>query len=588
VPGRHTARHPAQDVTGGKQLALAHARTGSVRCPVMRTTVAVATLLATACSTGEPPATTATYLAPTEHLARASLALRGIRPSPAELRAVAAEPDRVAALVDRYLESAEFGATIRDLHDELLLLHPELTNFTPPPAPPLSDISFTDMNRSIYDEPLRLIEDIVMTDQPYTRIVTAGYAMADRTVATVWGLDHSERDGWERTRWNDDRGAAGILASTALYLRYRSVALNYNRARANAISRSLLCHDFSESDIHIDTRVNLSDPAVVADAVVHDPSCAGCHQAMDPLASYFFPFLQGTMNNVYVPAYPIDFYQPDAASAWMTTTGRPPGYFGTQPDGLAGLGKAIAADPRFARCAAINFASYLTEKPARDLPPAWIAELQDGFVQSGYSAKLLARAIVMSDEFRTASSADPVAAEGVIGYQKVRPAQLARMLADLAGSAWQADTTAAINGWAFGRVDYLADDYLGYRVLAGGIDAWFVTAPTHTMNATATLVTRAAARQAAAFVVDHDGAAPPAGRRLFTRAAVDDVDPAHVRAELAELHARIYSELVEPDDPVLDDGAALFAGALAASGDARRAWTVTLTGMLSDLRAIYF
>lgn len=554
----------------------------------MRTIAAAVTLLATACGTSEPRPTTTTYLTPTEHLARASLALRGIRPSLAELRAVAAEPDRVAALVDRYLESAEFGATIRDLHDELLLLHPELTNFTPPPAPPLSAISFTEMNRSIYDEPLRLVEDIVMTDQPYTRIVTAGYTMADRTVATVWGLDHSDRDGWERTRWTDDRGAAGILASTAIYLRYRSVAFNYNRARANAISRSLLCHDFSESDIHIDTQVNLSDPAVVADAVVRNPSCAGCHQAMDPLASYFFPFLQGPMNSVAVPSYPVDFYQPEAASAWMTATGRPPGYFGAQPAGLAGLGQAIAADPRFARCAAMNFATYLTEKPARALAPAWIAELQDGFVRGGYSAKRLARAIVMSDEFRTASSADPVAAEGVIGYQKVRPAQLSRMLADLTGFAWQADTTAAINGWAFGRVDYLGDDYLGYRVLAGGIDAWFVTAPTHTMSATATLVTRAAARQAAAFAVARDAAALPDGRRLFTRAAVDDVDPAHVRDELAELHARIYSELVDPDDPVLDDAEALFDAALAASGDARRAWTVTLTGMLSDLRTIYY
>jgi hypothetical protein len=556
--------------------------------PGMRTLPAVVTLLAAACSAGEPPLTTATYLTPTEHLARASLALRGVRPSLAELRAVAAEPDRLAALVDRYLESAEFGATIRDLHNELLLLHPELTNFTPPPAPPLTAISFTDMNRSIYDEPLRLIEDIVMTDQPYTRIVTAGYTMADRTVATVWGLGHSDRDGWERTRWTDDRGAAGILASTAIYLRYRSVAFNYNRARANAISRSLLCHDFSESDIHIDTSVNLSDPAVVADAVVHNPSCAGCHQAMDPLASYFFPFLQGVMNGVYIPTYPAEFYQADAASAWMTTTGRPPGYFGTQPEGLAGLGKAIAADPRFAQCAAVNFASYLTEQPARDLSPAWIAQLQDGFVRSGYSAKLLARAIVLSDEFRTASAADPVAAEGVIGYQKVRPPQLARMLAGVTGFEWQADTTATINGWAFGRVDYLDDDYLGYRVLAGGIDSWFVTAPTHTMNATATLVTRAAARQAAAFVVDHDAAAIPAQRSLFTRAAVDDVDPAHVRAQLAELHARIYSELVDPDDPVLNDTEALFDDALAAGDDPRRAWTVTLTGMLSDLRAIYY
>ena len=397
-------------VTGGQQRVLAGSRIDAYDAR-MRTIVAVAILVAAGCSTAPAPPTTATHLTPTEHLARASLALRGVRPSLAELRAVAAEPDRVAALVDRYLESPEFGATIRDLHNELLLLHPELTNFTPPPAPPLQALSFTELNRSVYDEPLRLIEDIVMTDQPYTRIVTAAYTMADRTVATIWGLDHSEGDGWERTRWSDDRGAAGILASTAIYLRYRSVASNYNRARANAISRSLLCHDFSASDIHIDTSVN--------------------PQAMDPLASYFFPFLQGPMNGVPVPSYPVDWYKPEDAAAWSTTTGRPPGYFGTQPEGLAGLGKAIAADPRFARCAAVNFASFFTERPASDLSPAWIAQLQDGFVRGGYSAKRLARAIVLSDEFRTATAADPVAAEAVIGYQKVRPQQLERMLAAL-------------------------------------------------------------------------------------------------------------------------------------------------------------
>ena len=556
--------------------------------PAMRTTLVVVIGVVAACSAPPPPPTTVTYLTPTEHLARASLALRGIRPSLAELRAVAADPGKLEALVDRYLASPQFGTTIRDLHNEVLLLHPLLTNFTPPPSPPLAAITFSDMNRSIYDEPLRLIEDIVMTDQPYTRIVTADYTMADRTVATVWGLPHSDRDGWERTRWTDARGAAGVLASTAIYLRYRSVAFNYNRGRANAISRGFLCHDFSESDIHIDTSVNLSDPAVVTDAVVHNPACAGCHQAMDPLASYFFPFLQGPMNQVVIPTYPVDFYKVDDAAAWQTTTGRPPGYFGTQPAGLAGLGQAIAADPRFARCAAVHFASYLTEKPEHDLAPAFIARLQDTFVRAGYSAKQLARAIVLSDEFRTASDPDPVVAEGVIGYQKVRPQQLERMLADLTGYVAATDTTHTINGWTFGRVDYLDDDYFGFRVLAGGIDSWFVTAPTHTMNATASLVNRTIARQAAAFVVDRDAAAAPGHRRLFTRAAPADTDPTHVRAQLAELHARIFSELVEPDDPVIDDAEALFDDALAAGGDPRRAWTVTLTGMLSDLHAVYY
>jgi len=176
----------------------------------------------------------------------------------------------------------------------------------------------------------------------------------------------------------------------------------------------------------------------------------------------------------------------------------------------------------------------------------------------------------------------------VIGYQKARPQQLQRMLRDLTGHVWQDDTDATINGWRFGHVDYLDDDYLGFRVLAGGIDSYFVTAPTHTMSATASLVTRTVARQAAAFVVGADADAAPAARRLFTRAAVDDTDPAHVRAQLAALHARIYSEPIAPDDPALDDSEALFDDALAASGDPRRAWTVTLTGMLSDLRAIYY
>lgn len=551
----------------------------------MRSALPGLVVAAAACHAEPPP--TVTYLTPAEHLARASLVLRGMRPSLRELVAVTTHPDQLPRIVDAYLASPELGTTIRDLHNEVLRLHPQLTNVTPPPLPPLADISFSAMNRSIYDEPLRLIEDIVMTDQPYTRIVTADYTLADRTVATAWGLPHDDEDTWQRTAWPDDRGAAGILASNAIFLRYRSVAFNYNRARANAISRSLLCHDFSDSEIHIDTSVDLSNPEVVANAVVHNPSCAGCHQAMDPLASYFFPY-EGTMNTLFGASYPVGFYRAENAEQWTTTTHRPPGYFGAAPVGLAGLGQAIADDPRFARCAAIHFASYLTQIRPRDLSPGWIAHLQDVFVDASFSAKRLTKEIVLSEPFRTASVPDSAAAESVIGYQTLRPLQLQRMLDDLTGFRWQDDTTQAINGWRFGHVDYLDDDYLGFRVLAGGIDSWYVVEPTHTMSATASLVVRRVARAAAAFVVDHDASAEPADRRLFTRAPVDATDPRSVRDQLAELHARIFSELVGPDDPALDDSLALFDDALAAGGDPRRAWTITLTGMLSDLRALYY
>lgn len=557
---------------------------------LMRKVVVVA--LVSACAT-EPPAPPAspevTLLTPTEHLTRASLALRGVRPSLAELREVTADPTVLGAIVDRYLETPEFGETIRDLHNEVWLLRHQQVGITLPPAGVLAGKTMNEMNGSVFEEALRLIEDVVMTDQPYSTIVTADYTMADPIVATVWGMEHSGNPGWERTHRAEPADRAGILAVPSVFLRYRSAGFNYHRGRANAVSRGLLCHDFLEGHITVDTGVDVSRPDVINNAVVHNPSCAGCHQTLDPLASYFFGYPYGPLPIDAIPSYPVDFYNSDRWSSWFLTTNRPPSYFGRDAVGLEGLGTAIAADPRFARCAAIHFASYLTERDHRDLSPEWIARLQQAFTDDGLNAKHLAKAVVLSDPFRTASSDDPVTAEGVVGYQKVRPAQLRRMLRDLTGFEWSGYATDIVGRrWVAGPMSFLDDDTTGYRVLGGGIDSFFVTSPVHTMNATSSLVVRTAAGKAAAFVVAHDATAPPGERRLFTEATVSTTDEAGVRAELVSLHGRIYGELVAPEDARVSETYALFQGALAASGDPARAWTVTLAGMLSDLRAVYY
>ena len=182
---------------------------GAVRLPA---TVAIAALAA--CSEAPAHDPGAVYLTPTEHLVRASMALRGIRPSLEELRAVDRDADALPAIVDRYLASPAFGATIRELHNEALQLRIQQPNYTMPAAGPLWDRSYTEMAESLYAEPLRLIEDVVMSDQPYTRIVTAGYTMADDIVAAIWGLEHPGGPAWVRTAYPDERGAAGILASS--------------------------------------------------------------------------------------------------------------------------------------------------------------------------------------------------------------------------------------------------------------------------------------------------------------------------------------------------------------------------------------
>ncbi|MEL6180903.1 MAG: hypothetical protein AAFS10_18225, partial [Myxococcota bacterium] len=57
------------------------------------------------------------YLSPTDHLVRASMALRGVRPSVEELETVRANPDALPGVVDTYIESEAFGTTIRDMHN---------------------------------------------------------------------------------------------------------------------------------------------------------------------------------------------------------------------------------------------------------------------------------------------------------------------------------------------------------------------------------------------------------------------------------------------------------------------------------------
>ena len=541
--------------------------------------------------TPDPVSPTAVFLSPTQHLTRASLALRGVRPSIEDLRAVDADPSVLPSIVDRYLASPEFGETMRELHNETLLVRVEQGPMTYPALAPLETVTARQMNDGLFEEPLRLIEDIVMTDQPYTKIVTADYTMANGVTAAIWGLPHTGgMNVWQRAKYNDGRPAAGILSTSAMHHRWRSTGFNFNRGRANEISRALLCHDFLDSDIQIDTSVDLSDPDVVANAVIANKSCAGCHQALDPLASYLFIY-RGSLAPVAVQnggSYPVTYYSPGTAGRWRTANKRPPMYFGQDTGGtMAGLGQAIADDPRFARCAALRFTSYMTEVPQKRVNGEWVARMQKSLVDSNWSAKELAKAIVLSDEFRISHDTDAARAETTVGTLKVRPEQLHRMLRDLTGFTWQTTSQARLR-MPYGTANLLESDFIGFRVLAGGIDSYFVTEPVHTMNATSSLVAKTAAASAAEFVVEREAALPVTDRVLFKEAAVGATDPAVIKAQLAYMHARIYGELVDADSEEVAETYALYEEAFAATADRQRTWKLVLVGMLSDFRSLFY
>ncbi|MBL0220710.1 MAG: hypothetical protein IPQ07_43435 [Myxococcales bacterium] len=560
--------------------------------------LAFSACVAAGCEADVPPpdapgAPTVEYLTPTEHLVRASMTLRGVRPSIEDLARVAADPDALPAIVDTYLASPAFGAMVRDLHAETLLVRVDGAPFR----------SFHELDgrtvaevQTVFEEPLRLIEYVVTHDRPYTEIVTADYAISDPISAVVWGMT---RDGsaseLQVSHWIDARPVAGILSSSGLFARHISAGANYNRGRANLVSSALLCFDFLHSNIDLDTSIDLANPQVVSNAVRTNPSCAGCHQALDPLASTLFGFQPGAR---YV-SYPVPMWGPQYAG-WMGKNDRPPGYFGVPAPTIADVGRLMAEDPRFPRCAATRFAAYMTETDREAQPFGWISELTEGFVASGYSAKQLAREIVLSDRFRVShvtADATPDEAETTNGMLHVRPEQLDTMFFDLTGVRWQSSDTGTVYEGAtvnnnqpipYGQANLLRSDHSGFRTLAGGIDSYFVTRPVHTTNAVSSLTLRVLATTAAGFVVDDDFSLPAAERHLLAGVEPTDTSEPVVRAQLAKLHARIYGALDPADGTEVGATYTLFASVLARTGDVRHAWKTTLAAMLSDLRVAHF
>lgn len=558
----------------------------------------------TAGTTGEPvdPPTSAP-LGATDHLLRVSMGLRGVRPTPAELHAVADDPDALAGFVDAYLEDPRFAATIMDVYAEALLMRAQLNASMLPYVGPLAGLDDARYLASVPEEPLRLIEAVVNDPKrSFTDIVTTDEAVVNQVGAAAWHVEGYKDGGdeWQTVHYSDGRPAGGgVLASSALWHRHRANGNNYQRVRANLVARVFLCEDFLTRDVPPFPPVDFADVDALASALQTNPGCVSCHQTLDPLASYFWGAqsrgkagivaaydLQGNCQpNKDKICFPTEEYVPAQEALWMKTSGRAPGYFGEPtPDGhIDELGEQVAADPRFAPCVARRLYSYMAQVPLDAVPFALVDRLTDAFaVEDRLDIRALARAIALSDEFRASHADDPEIADDVVGLKVARPEQLERMFSELTGFRWIGMRQP---GDVHGEFPLLGSDGWGYRAMAGGIDGYSITQPTWTFNPTRTLVLQALAAEAAGYVVDRDFAtAKLASRKLLT--LVDEAaDEATVREQIALLHASVLAELVAVDSPEVDESFALWS---AVDGDARQQWKILLTAMFQDTRVAFF
>jgi hypothetical protein len=528
------------------------------------------TWLLLACA-GEPPpehdsAPTDPYveLSAPRLLRRMSLDLRGVLPSVEDLDRVEADPGALGELRDGYLEDPRFEERLVDLLaerwltrvDEFLIGHreyPELASARENEFP---------HQQSVGEEPLRLMARVVVEDRPWTEVVTTDTTMANELLASIWPLEREAGEGWQPARYTDGRPAVGVLASNGLWWRYYTTVSNYNRGRVAAVSELLLCTDFLSRPVSVAEGPAITDTEALQDALRSDPYCLSCHAAIDPAAAALFGFWVANEYN----RDEVDNYHPEREPQGELLLGVEPAWFGQPLAGLHELGPAIAADSRFATCAARSAAEMLWRRPAdpTGADGAVLASLREVYLDSDQRLKPVLAAVTDTPAYRAGAldTADAEVLERELTHRLLAPQLLDSALADLTGFSW------TLEGY-----EQLRNDEIGYRVLGGGVDGDYVGRAQVVPSLSQVVFQQRVAEAAAGHAVELDLAGEGPGL------VVAGLQGQALRDRVAELHWHLLA--VRPEVERLDGLVELYEGVLELQGE-EQAWKTVLVVLLRD------
>lgn len=496
----------------------------------------------------------------TERLIRASIDLRGVRPTVEELATVEADPSALDGEMDAFLQDPRFEGRVADLYQEVFLTRNDayLINAA---AYGLSDEA--EFSRSIGDEVPRMVGYVAAHDLPWTDLVTADWTMANETLAAIWPLDY-QGPGWQMSHYTDGRPAGGVLATNSLWWRYTSTDSNANRKRANAISRTLLCNDYLSRPIEFDRNVNLLDSGAVNDALHNNPACVNCHSSLDPVASALFGFWWYDYTNPLEASH----YYPERESRWKDYNGATPAWYGTPVRNLADLGQKIAGDSRFVDCAVEHaWELLLRRKEGMDDNDALISH-RNAFLRGGLALRPLFRSILADPLYRSNVAEEPNSSR-----KQSTPDLLASQVEDLTGYRW-----------TYGGYDLMRTDASGFLTLAGGADGYAVTAPSQRPNTTVLLVQERLAESAAWYVVEEEPS------RLFTVdfSETPESNRAAMVKQIQDLHWRIFGRRVKADGEEVLAGLELWESLYNVEKNPKSAWAGLLSILLRDPDFLFY
>jgi Protein of unknown function (DUF1549) len=481
---------------------------------------------------------------PADLLVRASMDVRGMRPTLYELDQVTADKNTYAALVDQYLHTPEFLERVKDVYDDALLLRRE----------DFSDES-RDETAAIYGEASELIAYIVANDRPFSEIGTADYTVSNElfqrdTTRMPFPMDPVVGTTWQPTHYTDGRPHAGLLSTSAFYQVWDTNDTNKNRRRANRWSIVFHCYNFLDTPVDVTRNVDNNDQNAVLNAVTTRPDCRACHDRLDPLASFLFPLDNAGLDNDGGTA-PDDFFSGDP-ERWRTANRRPPAVYTIPGTDIRDMGRLLTENPKFAECQAKRaFKMLFLRDPKSSAEFSTLSDIaQQWRSQDNYNYRALVRRWMLSDVYTSRpTNGDPD------WVRRVSPERFELLIKDLTGFVWtrdpdddQDDADPASDPPRTEPVSLLTNEERGFKIIFGGINGVSVSGRSTALNASVVNVHRKVAALAADYLVLHDMATPDGYRKLLDGVNMTEspADEALMRAFIARIDRRIYGRSLDP------------------------------------------
>ena len=208
-----------------------------------------------------------------------------------------ATPEGVAAQVDRMMQHERFARFTKHLVDRWLGLDQLNQADVDLEAYGLSEGEWLALRADLREEAQRLVEHIIKEDRPIVELFQADYSFLSPRLVEHYGLAANVPDGeFARVPLPAGSGRAGVLTQGGFLATLGSGAKISVIHRGASVLGGYLCETFPDPPDAILEEIEAQEEAVdlterqKLEARAMNPTCLGCHHAIDPVGWSFAQF----------------------------------------------------------------------------------------------------------------------------------------------------------------------------------------------------------------------------------------------------------------------------------------------------------